>query len=314
MLLNQIQSPAWQISVLGAGNIEQGLDDIRQCLDLLLRTQKGADPLRPEFGTNIFRLIDSPVNIAIPNVKREIIQAVAMFEQRVEIVSISHILNVSHVIFDITYKVVDDDLLQQLQLYYNGGTFVTGVPTPQNLVLEAAIPDPYQQLFVSLIVDGAPQLPIPPSFGFNDPNALFNWCLANWGFLGTWYLLPGKIVLYMKNGIATSASLTITSKAIYKYSAAIPSQLPGEEFYVDYSSNGVLFDEVGPFTTIALMLKYMQDNYGSAGTWVIDTQNMAGDFLTLDFNDQDFNTMGYAYFLTLYSVTLANASIEVIKL
>jgi uncharacterized protein len=72
----------------GLGNVVQGLDDVNQCIQIILTTPRGSDPLRPTFGANVWRYIDAPINAAIPAVVREVTEAVTRWEPRVRVISI----------------------------------------------------------------------------------------------------------------------------------------------------------------------------------------------------------------------------------
>ncbi len=61
----------WQPALQAPGEIVRGLDDIRQAIQIILRTPRGSDPHRPEFGSNLHLYIDWPVDRAIPHVVRE---------------------------------------------------------------------------------------------------------------------------------------------------------------------------------------------------------------------------------------------------
>ncbi len=72
--LTDIQSLHWQPALGGEGVVEN-LDDVHQAIHVILRTPKGSDPLRPEFGSNLHTYLDSPINRARPHVVRECIEA-----------------------------------------------------------------------------------------------------------------------------------------------------------------------------------------------------------------------------------------------
>ena len=65
----------WQPALQAPGEIVRGLDDIRQAIQIILRTPRGSDPHRPEFGSNLHLYIDWPVDRAIPHVVRESVEA-----------------------------------------------------------------------------------------------------------------------------------------------------------------------------------------------------------------------------------------------
>jgi phage baseplate assembly protein W len=73
----------------GIGNIVQGLADVNQCIQIILTTSKGSDPLRPTFGADVRRYIDAPINAAIPAIVREVTEAILRWEPRVTLVSIN---------------------------------------------------------------------------------------------------------------------------------------------------------------------------------------------------------------------------------
>jgi phage baseplate assembly protein W len=72
----------------GIGNIVQGLSDVNQCIQIILTTPKGSDPLRPTFGADVWRYIDAPIDAAIPAIVREVTEAITRWEPRVTVISI----------------------------------------------------------------------------------------------------------------------------------------------------------------------------------------------------------------------------------
>ena len=84
----QISARDWQLALGQPGDVVTDVDDIRQCLQLILTTPKGSDPLRPEFACDLWRYIDAPIDQAIPHLVREAWDAIETFEPRIELVSI----------------------------------------------------------------------------------------------------------------------------------------------------------------------------------------------------------------------------------
>ena len=95
-----IESVNWQISVAGAGEVAQNLSDIRQCIGIIITTSRGTDPLRPEFGTDIYKYVDKPVNVAAPSIVKEIITALQLWEPRVRVKSLVYTLDGERILFD----------------------------------------------------------------------------------------------------------------------------------------------------------------------------------------------------------------------
>ncbi|MBS1186677.1 MAG: baseplate protein [Burkholderiaceae bacterium] len=79
-----IHSLHWQ-PALGSDGVVENADDIHQAIRIILRTVKGSDPLRPEFGSNLHLYIDYPVNRAKPHVVRECVDAIKRWEPRITV-------------------------------------------------------------------------------------------------------------------------------------------------------------------------------------------------------------------------------------
>ena len=78
----------WQPALGGNGEVT-GLEDLRQAIAIILRTPRGSDPLRPEFGSNLHLYIDDPVNRARPHLVRETVDALRRWEPRLSVVSVA---------------------------------------------------------------------------------------------------------------------------------------------------------------------------------------------------------------------------------
>jgi phage baseplate assembly protein W len=96
MTLADIVSADWSLELdatgapeSGIGNVVQGVNDVNQCIQIIITTPRGSDPLRPTFGADIWRYIDAPINTAIPAIVREVTEAITLWEPRVTLVSMS---------------------------------------------------------------------------------------------------------------------------------------------------------------------------------------------------------------------------------
>jgi len=74
----------WQPALEGEGFVED-LEDILQCVHTILKTPKGSQPLRPDFGSDVHLYLDWPVNQARPHIVRESVEAIRQWEKRVDI-------------------------------------------------------------------------------------------------------------------------------------------------------------------------------------------------------------------------------------
>jgi phage baseplate assembly protein W len=73
----------------GLGQIVQGIDDVQQCLQIIFTTPRGSDPLRPNFACDLWKYVDMPVDVALPNIAREVADAMALWEPRAVLESVS---------------------------------------------------------------------------------------------------------------------------------------------------------------------------------------------------------------------------------
>jgi phage baseplate assembly protein W len=87
--LADIRSSDWSVKLGSIGAVVQGIEDVEQCIAIILTTPKGSDPLRPTFGTDLWRFIDNPIGFAIPAVVREVTGSISMWEPRITLQSVS---------------------------------------------------------------------------------------------------------------------------------------------------------------------------------------------------------------------------------
>lgn len=90
MDVTDIGTTDWQMSVTGFGEVAQGSDDVNQCLNVILATQKGSDPLRFDFGIDLLRFIDQPVNTMAPALVQQIITQIAAYETRINLSTVNY--------------------------------------------------------------------------------------------------------------------------------------------------------------------------------------------------------------------------------
>ncbi len=83
--LDEIKYVDWQCKLNGIGDVAEGVEDINQCIAIILSTPKGSDPHRPTFGSDIIKYVDYPINIAKANIIRETIDALTLWETRINV-------------------------------------------------------------------------------------------------------------------------------------------------------------------------------------------------------------------------------------
>lgn len=83
--LNEITYVDWQLKLNEIGSVSEGIEDINQCIAIILSTQKGSVPHRPTFGSDILKYVDYPINSAKANIIRETVDAITLWETRVNV-------------------------------------------------------------------------------------------------------------------------------------------------------------------------------------------------------------------------------------
>jgi len=73
----------------GIGNIVQALDDVNQCIGIILRTHPGEDPLRPTFGCDLLQYLDAPLPVAKSKVIASVVNVLALWEPRITVQSVN---------------------------------------------------------------------------------------------------------------------------------------------------------------------------------------------------------------------------------
>lgn len=272
-VLANIENNTWSISTIGYGVIVEGLAVIRQRIDLTLRTTKRSDPLRPEFGSNIYRYIDTPHNVAIPNIKAEIIYALEMWVPEIKVTGIRHNFNdESNPAFEITYQLADESLTDKVVFDLRTGQTTSSAAT--EIILQAFFPpNPNNYRYrLSLIRNSVPAAPYPDQGGYATIKEMFDWIMANWFFWGRWYLLSDRIVCYMNSEGLNNATLSISVAAIVRLSAYFPLLELDEYYKVSLTINGEAASPEIPqtFNIPGDVLFWVQNNWGEYGSWSIE--------------------------------------------
>ena len=107
--LNEITYIDWQLRLNTIGSVAEGVDDINQCIAIILTTPKGSVPHRPTFGSDIHKYVDYPVNEIVPNITRETIDAINLWETRVTVNSVSVEINQEKITVKIEWTLKDSN-------------------------------------------------------------------------------------------------------------------------------------------------------------------------------------------------------------
>jgi phage baseplate assembly protein W len=90
----------------GLGRIVTGVQDVEQCIAIILSTLPGEDALRPTFGVDLMRFVDMPLNAAIPAIVAAVTDAIEEFEPRVTLQGVTvapDSTNPGHVTINVTW-------------------------------------------------------------------------------------------------------------------------------------------------------------------------------------------------------------------
>jgi phage baseplate assembly protein W len=101
MNVANLKTKNWAMDLNNPGQVLTDIDSINQCIYTILTTVPGTDPYNPLFGCDMYSYTDQPVNIAIPNMIREIGIAIEKFEPRAIVKNITVELDVSQATFSV---------------------------------------------------------------------------------------------------------------------------------------------------------------------------------------------------------------------
>ena len=110
MNLADISTEYWQLSTSGQGEVVTDMMDIDQCIMNLINTQKGTDPLRPNFGVDIQKWIDKPVETTANGLIADFIKQIELYEKRAIVKSITYSALNGNLTIDINWTTTNGQL------------------------------------------------------------------------------------------------------------------------------------------------------------------------------------------------------------
>jgi hypothetical protein len=118
--LTDIAAADWSIKLNEPGSVVENLDDINQCIRVILETPKGSRAHEPLFGSDVWQYLDQPLSEALPRIVAAVIEAVTEWEPRVKLISVIPVkdeISSGKITLQIEWKLVDDDEgLQQIEV------------------------------------------------------------------------------------------------------------------------------------------------------------------------------------------------------
>lgn len=288
-IAEQLGTTYFQLSSVGVGALAVGVEDIRQRIYNLLNTIPGSDPLRSLFGCKAYLYTDAPLPVAIPNIKKEIIDSITLWMPEIQVVAITDtIVGTSQLVFNIVYALIDSDLVDSI--LFSLGSPLTGGDSGNSIIISTLVP--VQQVNgvyrITFIVNGDPVHPSIPVQGFASPGDMLSWINQNWANYGKWYLTGNTLILYLNTGIANTASISVTETVEITLQQLIPVLGSGEFYDLAFTIDGnpPVPDFATNLTTPGGLLSWLNSNWGDYGSWSITGQDNNGD--EVDFSD-DFS-------------------------
>jgi uncharacterized protein len=86
--LTDITAADWSIKLDEPGSVVENLDDINQCIRVILETPKGSRAHQPLFGCDAWMFLDRPLDDALPGIVAAVIEAVEEWETRAVLTSV----------------------------------------------------------------------------------------------------------------------------------------------------------------------------------------------------------------------------------
>jgi phage baseplate assembly protein W len=127
--LGDIIATNWQLSGKTIGQVVSGIEDIRQCVGIILTTTKGSCPLNPLFGSDIWRFIDTPVSTAVANISAEILDSVGKWEPRITIRRLTYEIVGSMIIFNLTISLLESSEITEVLRFFIDAQSQIGPPS-----------------------------------------------------------------------------------------------------------------------------------------------------------------------------------------
>lgn len=86
--MSDITAADWSIRLNEPGSVVENLDDINQCIKVILETPKGSRAHEPLFGCDVWQFLDQPLGEALPRIINAVIEAVEEWEPRAKLTSV----------------------------------------------------------------------------------------------------------------------------------------------------------------------------------------------------------------------------------
>jgi phage baseplate assembly protein W len=118
MEVTDVKSSLFSVSLAKVGDIVEGIAHINQCINILLKTRLGSDPLRPEFGCSIFQRFDKPINEVRSLLVNDVKKAIDLFIPEITVVKITSDATLGELVVNIQWAFKNTVNTNQVNITY----------------------------------------------------------------------------------------------------------------------------------------------------------------------------------------------------
>ena len=209
--LPSVNSATWCMSVQQAGTVITDVDVYKQRVYCVLNTPLGGDPLRPTFGCDYFKYLDTSLVTAAANIKSEVIKAIKLWVPEVTLNSVVYTVSAGVIVFSIKMTIGKTSVVLPFSVGLNGffggviGTKIinTGYKWYWNVMTPGLMVSTDGNTFVN----ASPA--VPGTLPWTDIGGMVDWIRSNWSIYGKWGYGKDEIILYLDKAYK-DAKLTLT--------------------------------------------------------------------------------------------------------
>ncbi len=118
--VQDIQAADWSMQIGTIGAVVEDVDDINQCIGIILTTRTGSDPHRPLFGCNAWLHLDKPIPVARPLVVVDVVEALELWEPRITLVRVTTEFSNNTVTVLVEWQYSGDDTINKTEVRIDG--------------------------------------------------------------------------------------------------------------------------------------------------------------------------------------------------
>jgi hypothetical protein len=243
-----------------------------------------------------------PVNVAIAGIKSSIVEALSVWEKRIEIVKITHTVTLDRLSFRIIYK-SGESVESFFDLIVASGSIGRDTVLA-DLIIQGIFPTTGERFLVEFGLNNNIIAPISPVGGFGDRISVLNFCNAAYGSYGFWYLQGDRLYCRVKDAKYLTGYIKITALSISRIQVDVPQKNMREFYQVSITHGGAIVYSSNSLNNPNEILVELNTNFLEYGVWQLE--QVAGDF-SYDFN-ADFSTEKtvLALYTTNYSTAVLN--------